>query len=184
MKGREQRNIEENEMLDKMFTYLANQGTEKNSVDEMCKETETVRAELVKAFSEDSDIICEVIKYGFRRIYDEIFGYIISNAEYLPNLFISLKERVNTYKRELRLVYQTAASVCYGDKIRREEKYFNSLYDEYAKKLSESLGCGIDKVKPIVYLLSSAILDYIIWEDTEIFGAKIDFIGSVVLKSL
>lgn len=76
------------------------------------------------------------------------------------------------------------ASPKYGERIRKDGKYFKSMYDKYAVKLSQHLNYDIDKVKPIVYLLVSAIFDYAVWDDKEYSQAEIDFIFSILSKVL
>lgn len=58
------------------------------------------------------------------------------------------------------------------------------MYDKYAVKLSEHLNYDLEKVKPIVYLLVSAILDYAVWDDKENAQTEIDFIYSILPKVL
>lgn len=76
------------------------------------------------------------------------------------------------------------ASPRYGERIRKDGKYFKAMYDEYAVKLSEHLGYDMEKVRPIVYLLVSAILDYAVWDYKDNAQTEIDFIYSILPKVL
>lgn len=167
------------EVLDKVFTFLVKQGLENASVREICKGTGIVQGSLYYWFEDKTKIICEATKYGLEKVTDEIFKYVFSSIDDLQGFFENILDHVSIFKNELRFIYQMVASPKYGAQIRCDGKYFKSMYDQYAVELAERLGYDIDRVKPIVYLLVSAILDYAVWDDVENVKCEIDFISSI-----
>lgn len=184
MKAATYQTTDENEILDTVFSFLVKQGLENASIREICKGTGIVQGSLYYWFDDKTKIICEATEYGLHKVTDAIFEYVFLSIDDLPNFFANCLDYIANYKKELRFIYQMVASPKYGEKIRRDGKYFKAMYDKYAVKLSEHLNYDLEKVKPIVYLLVSAILDYAVWDDKENAQTEIDFIYSILPKVL
>lgn len=172
------------EILEKVFSFLVQQGLENASIREICKGTGIVQGSLYYWFDDKTSIICEATEYGLHKVTDAIFEYVFLSIDTLPNFFTNCLDHINQYKTELRFIYQMVASPKYGEKIRKDGKYFKSMYDKYAVQLASHLHYDLKKVKPIVYLLVSAILDYAVWDDKENAQTEIDFIYSILPKVL
>ncbi len=182
MKAAIYQTINEEEILDKMFSFLVKQGLESASIREICKGTGLTLGSLYYWFDDKTTIICESTEYGLKKITDDIFEYIFSSINDLPSFFENCLDRIGQYKKELRFIHQMVASPKYGERLREKYKFFQPMYDKYAVKLSEALNCDIDQMKPIVHLLVSAMLDYAVWDDKESSQQKIDFIYSILPK--
>ncbi len=182
MKAASYQKVDEKEVLDNVFSFLVKQGLESASIREICKGTGIAQGSLYYWFEDKTTIICEATEYGLKKVTDEIFEYVFSSIDDLESFFGSCLDRISQHKKELRFIYQMIASPKYGEQLRQDGKYFKSMYDKYALKLSEYLNYDIKKVKPIVYLLVSAILDYAVWDDKENSQTEIDFIASILPK--
>lgn len=75
-----------------------------------------------------------------------------------------------------------AASPVYGRKIRGKGQDLNLIYDKYVEKLALRLRCSTQELKPLVYLFISAVLDYVVWEDTENTQMQLEFIYSILAE--
>lgn len=168
------------DVLDKIFEYLVQSGLENISIRDLCRATGLVQGSLYYWFNDKTNIICEATEYGLKKITDEIFSYVFDKVNDLDGFFSECLEKIGYYKKELRFIYQMAASPIYGKKIRADGVYFKSMYDRYAEKLAIILRCDKEKMKPIVYLFISAVCDYAIWEDRKNAQTEIDFIYSVL----
>lgn len=182
MKAATYQKIDEKVVLDTLFTYLVRQGLENASIREICKGTGIAQGSLYYWFPDKTSIICEATEHGLRKITDEIFKYVYSSVDNLPNFFENCLDKISEYQKELRFIYQMVASPQYGERIRKDSKYFKSMYDKYAEMLAKKLHYDVAKVKPIVYLLVSAILDYAVWDNRENSKTEIDFIYSIMPK--
>lgn len=172
--------VDEKKILDKIFTFLVESGLENISVRELCKGTGIAQGSLYYWFEDKTEIICEATEYGLKKVTDEIFDYVFESISDLPKFFEECMKQISCYKKELRFIYQMAASPGYGQKIRKDGKYFKYMYERYADKVASILECDNDKVKPIVYLFVSAVCDYAIWEDENNAKTEIDFIYSIL----
>lgn len=184
MKNATYKIADEKEVLDKVFSFLVKQGLESASIREICKGTGIVQGSLYYWFDDKTAIICEATEYGLKKVTDEIFEYVFTSIDDLPKFFNECLDKISSYQKELRFVYQMEASPKYGDMIRKDGRDFKLMYDTYAQKLAQRLDFDIDKVKPIVYLLVSAILDYAVWDDRENSQTQLDFIYSILPKVL
>lgn len=174
--------IDEEGILDSTFNYLVKHGLENITIRELCKGTGIAQGSIYYWFSGKQDLICEATEYGLRKVVDKIFSYVFSNMKNLHEFFDDCLSEINKYKSELRFIYQMAASPVYGGKIRSKGQDLTLIYDKYVDMLALRLQCSTQELKPLVYLFISAVLDYVIWEDTVNTKMQLEFIYSVFTK--
>ena len=167
---------DKNSFLGRVFPVLVAQGLENITIRELCKASGIVQGTLYYWFKDKTSIVCEAAQYGLKMVTDEIFAYVFASLGDLRSFFTNCLDEVNRYQKELRFVYQLAASPVYGEKIRATGKEFNLIYDKYTRRLSARLGCDEAVLKPLVYLFISAVLDYVIWDEKEKSQMQLEFI--------
>ena len=166
--------VDKDEILDRIFTYLVGRGLESVTIRELCKGTGIVQGSLYYWFGDKTSIICEVTEHGLRKVTDRIFAYV----------FAGCLDEIAKYKPELRFIYQMAASPVYGETIRRTGWSFNLVYDKYVSELAPLLGCDGELLRPLVYLFISAVLNYIICDEHEKTQMQLEFTYSVLSQIL
>lgn len=176
--------IDENDILDRVFTFLVRRGLENVTIRELCRGTGLVQGTLYYWFGDKTSIICECTEYGLKKVTDEIFNYVFSSMGNLRGLFSECLDEVGHYKPELRFIYQMAASPVYGDKIREKSHSFDLIYISYADRLAKILKCDEVALRPLVYLFISAVLDYVIWDEREKSQTQLECIYSVLIKQV
>ena len=85
----------------------------------------------VLLFKDKTGIVCEAAQYGLKTVTDEIFEYVFASLNDLKGFFANCLDEISKYKKELRFIYQLAASPVYGEKIRKTGNDFNFIYDKY-----------------------------------------------------
>lgn len=176
--------VDEKAILDSIFTFFVNRGLENVSIRELSKGTRLAQGSLYYWFGDKTNIICECTEYGLKKVADKIFEYVFENMNDLSWFFSDCLNEIGKYKRELRFIYQMAASPVYGEAIRKKGHDLNFIYDKYTRKLSGILGCDEEILRPLVYLFISAVLDYVIWEEKEKSQFQLDFIYSALPEML
>lgn len=174
------KSVDEKEVLDKVFCFLVKKGLESASIREICRGTGLTQGSLYYWLSDKTTIICEATEFGLKKVTDEIFNYVFLSLGDLDKFFDECLDKISAYRDELRFIYQMAASPVYGEKIRSDGKYFRTMYDKYAIKLAEFIKCDVERLKPIVYILVSAVCDYAIWGDKNTAQKQIDFVHSIL----
>lgn len=164
------------EMLDRVFNYFVDIGLENISMRKLCSELNIAPGSLYYWFENKETLLFEAVGYGLKKIVNEIFDYAFNGFDDLKMFFDNCLDKVGLYKDELRFIYQMAASPVYGDKMRHKETDVNGVYGIYAEKLADYLGKDIEKVKPLLFLFISMILDYIIWEDRVMTEIQLEYI--------
>ena len=162
------RATDKNAVLERVFPVLVNYGLENITIRELCKETGTVQGTLYYWFKDKTSIVCEAAQYGLKMVTDEIFEYVFASLNDLRGFFSNCLDEINKYKKELRFVYQLAASPVYSEKILATGKEFNLM------------NCDEQTLKPLVYLFISAVLDYVIWDEKEKTQMQLEFIYGVL----
>ncbi len=74
------------------------------------------------------------------------------------------------------------ASPVYGEKIRSKGQNLNFVYYKYVEMLAVRLQCSAEKLKSIVHLFISAILDYVMWENKENAQMQLEFIYFILAE--
>lgn len=172
--------IDANKILESTFSYLVKHGLENVTIRELCKGTKIVQGSMYYWFGDKTSIICEATQYGLKKVTDEILEYVFKNMGDLKKFFSNCLAEINRYKKEIRFIYQMAASPVYDEKIRIARKNFNFTYNKYINKLSVRLQCDEKVLRPLVYLFISAVLDYVIWDEEEKSQIQLDFIYSAI----
>ena len=171
---------DKNGLSAKIFPYLVKHGLENITIRELCRSTGIVQGTLYYWFKDKTSIVCEAAQYGLKTVTDEIFEYVFASLNDLRGFFSNCLDEISKYTKELRFIYQLAASPVYGEKIRADGKELNFIYDKYTRKLSAMLGCDEQTLKPLVYLFISAVLDYVIWDEKEKSQMQLEFIYSAL----
>lgn len=169
---------DKSELSARIFPYLVERGLENITIREVCRGTGIVQGTLYYWFKDKTGIVCEAAQYGLKTVTDEIFEYVFASLNDLKGFFANCLDEISKYKKELRFIYQLAASPVYGEKIRKTGKDFNFIYDKYTHRLSLLLDCDEQTLKPLVYLFISAVLDYVIWDEKEKSQLELNFIYS------
>ncbi len=171
---------DKSELSTRIFPYLVERGLENITIREVCRGTGIVQGTLYYWFKDKTGIVCEAAQYGLKTVMDEIFEYVFASLNDLKGFFANCLDEISKYKKELRFIYQLAASPVYGEKIRKTGKDFNFIYDKYTHRLSLLLDCDEQTLKPLVYLFISAVLDYVIWDEKEKSQLELNFIYSAL----
>ena len=171
---------DKSELSARIFPYLVERGLENITIREVCRGTGIVQGTLYYWFKDKTVIVCEAAQYGLKTVTDEIFEYVFASLNDLKGFFANCLDEISKYKKELRFIYQLAASPVYGEKIRKTGKDFNFIYDKYTHRLSLLLDCDEQTLKPLVYLFISAVLDYVIWDEKEKSQLELNFIYSAL----
>lgn len=171
---------DKSELSARIFPYLVERGLENITIREVCRGTGIVQGTLYYWFKDKTGIVCEAAQYGLKTVTDEIFEYVFASLNDLKGFFANCLDEISKYKKELRFIYQLAASPVYGEKIRKTGKDFNFIYDKYTHRLSLLLDCDEQTLKPLVYLFISAVLNYVIWDEKEKSQLELNFIYSAL----
>ena len=171
---------DKSELSARIFPYLVERGLENITIREVCRGTGIVQGTLYYWFKDKTGIVCEAAQYGLKTVTDEIFEYVFASLNDLKGFFANCLDEISKYKKELRFIYQLAASPVYGEKIRKTGKDFNFIYDKYTHRLSLLLDCDEQTLKPLVYLFISAVLDYVICDEKEKSQLELNFIYSAL----
>lgn len=171
---------DKSELSARIFPYLVERGLENITIREVCRGTGIVQGTLYYWFKDKTGIVCEAAQYGLKTVTDEIFEYVFASLNDLKGFFANCLDEISKYKKELRFIYQLAASPVYGEKIRKTGKDFNFIYDKYTHRLSLLLDCDEQTLKSLVYLFISAVLDYVIWDEKEKSQLELNFIYSAL----
>lgn len=176
--------IDRESILQRTFSFLVNNGLENVTIRELCKGTGLAQGTLYYWFGDKMNIICESAEYGFLNVADKIFEYVFNNMNDMRKFFSECLGEIIKYKKELRFIYQMAASPVFGERIRASGKEFDVVYNKYAEKLAEVLGCDEETLLPLVYMFISTVLDYVIWEGGKNSRIQLEYIYSLVSEKI
>ena len=98
--------------------------------------------------------------------------------------FDTFLEEIDKYKLELRLVFQVTTSPVYGPRMREKAKDFKEVYAEYIQRLSEILNCSPETLIPVIYMLISILVDYVVWEDYEVSKLQLESLYETLMTKL
>ena len=157
--------VQKEELLQKCFEYLAKTGLENVSMRSMCEETGIVMSSMYYWFGNKDGVIVSATEWGLNYVVEELFEYVYKYIDNLQITIITFSEFAMQYKKQLRFIYQVVTSLKYGEHIRHMADKLSYVCDVYAQKISEYFGTNKQDIIPYIYLLLSAVFDYVIWCD-------------------
>ena len=175
------RNSEE-ELLQKVFDYLVQNGLENISMRELCKSTEISMGSVYYWFKNKEQMILEAAEYGLSVMSDGLFGFVFAHLDSLDVFFATFLDELEKYKAQLRLLSQMATSPLYGRSMREASTLLTPFYDRYIEEFANKIGSEKEKVAPLIYLFISMMVDYAIWEDRVVSQMQCDYIYAQIQK--
>lgn len=172
--------VRKNEILQKCFDCLVNMGLERVTTRELCAATGLNPSSLYYWFTGKDDVILSSITFGLNGIIDNLFTDAYKNLNSIDALLTEVPQKVMSYKKHLRLVYQALVSPQYGDRLRDAQEALPIAYNSFTKVLANRLGCEYKRLKPLVQLAISATTNYILWED----GTKLESQFSEIFEKI
>ena len=170
----------EKEFLEPSFQYLVKNGLENTSVRDLCKAMDISYGSISYWFDGKDDIYTSVVEYGVGKAAKKLFSAAfekMNNPELFFNTFL---DDVDKCTEDLRLVFQFATSIDYGKVVRKKTEEFKDVYQKYINELSEMTGISPDDMAPIIYLLISILVDYVVWQDREVSDMQMKFLYKVM----
>ena len=168
--------IQKDVVLKKCFDCLVETGIENATIRDFSRITEMTTSSLQYWFSDKDEIVLDATEFGIRMIVDALFEYAIKHIKNIKEMCSEFPGLARKYSSALKVVFQIAASPTYGSQITKLTIKFSQLYDEYAKKLAEQLDIPYQKVRPLVDLFISSIIDCVLWDEWDKLSREIDCI--------
>ncbi len=172
------------EFFEPSFRHLVKHGLENTSVRDLCKAMGVSSGSVYYWFDNKDDVYISTVKYGISKVVDKLFRFAFDTMSDPGQFFETFLEEVDKYKPELRLIFQVTTSPVYGAEIRDKAEEFKITYEKYINKLSEMLGCKPENLTPIIYLLISVLVDYVVWEDTPVSEMQMKYLYDSLQKQL
>ena len=174
----------EKDFLEPAFKYFVANGLENNSVRDLCKVMGISYGSLYYWFEGKDDFYISIMQYGIDKVAKNLFAVafeLLSEPERFFNAFL---DEVDKYIPEMRVVFQATSSPEYGNVIRRRAEGFKETYAKYIEELSSITGLDEEIVAPLIYMLISIMVDYILCEDRPSSQMQLDFISNIVTQKM
>lgn len=153
-----------NEIMEKCFKCLVDNGLEKTTTRIISNYTGLTSSSLYYWFDDKDRLILESTRYGLDQIIEEMFTVVYTYLCDLSSIFDKVIECAKTHRRELRFIYQVATSPIYGEELRELAVTVPEAIDSFSIVLAERLNCEQEKLRRVVHLTISVILNDIVWE--------------------
>ncbi|MEE0410256.1 MAG: TetR/AcrR family transcriptional regulator [Clostridia bacterium] len=170
------------EFLTTAFDYLVKHGLENTSVRDLCKETKISYGSIYYWFDGKDDIYINATKYGISKVAEALFDYAFEAMKDMKSFCDGFLDEVDKYKDEFRLILQVTSSPVYGDTIRSKAEDFNPIYKAHTEHMSEMFSLDLEDMLPMIYLLISILVDYVVWNDRASSQMQLNFLYKIFTK--
>ncbi len=171
-------------ILEGAFAYFVECGLENSSIKDLVNSIKITEGTIYYWYKNKDELVCAAADYGLSRLSDDIFNYFYENIADIDKFFDECLESIDCVKKELRFVYQTAASPKYGETMRQSTHKFIYAYENYAKKLAEISNGDIDEIQPLVHLFAACIVDYAVWQNETETQIQLNYIRKKLKEAL
>lgn len=166
----------EKTFLEPSFKYLVQNGLENTSVRDLCKAMGISSGSIYYWFEDKDDIYISTVKYGISQVANKLFDTLFEKIHDPKLFFDTFLDEVDKYKLELRLIFQVTTSPVYGERMRDKAEDFKDVYAKYIEQLSKILNCDTEFLTPMIYMIISVLVDYVVWEDYEVSKMQLETI--------
>lgn len=166
------------------WDYLLRTGLANASIGDLCREQKLAQSSLYYWFENKDDIWISAGKYGISKVVNALFEYTVGHTDDIRAYFDTLLDEVDKYKHELRLAVQITMSPLYGERMREKAKDFRMLYERFAQKLMEIIGCPHIQAEIFIYSIIAYVIDYVLWDDRDKTQMLLENLYDRVLRRL
>lgn len=174
----ERENVQKDTVLAKCFDCLVETGIEGASINNFSGSTGMTPSSLYYWFTDKDEIVLDDTEYGMKKVIGQLFDYAEKHINDIEQMRSGFPDVVKKHSASLRVVFQIAASPKYGEKTVEMSDELLDLYDDYARKFSKQMNLSYEKVRLIVDLVVSTVIDAVIWNGWEKLSREIDTILS------
>lgn len=168
------------QFIKEIFEFVCQNGLENTSIRDICMDTGMSTGSLYYRFKSKEGVVISVGTYGLNKVADDLFSYALSTIGELKVFFDSFLGIVKTRQPELRAVYQIATSPVYGQNMRKMAETLNIRYEKYIERLSNVLRISIEELTPIVFMIISVMLDYVVWDDYKVAQMQMNTLYNIL----
>ena len=172
----ERENVQTDAVLEKCFECLMETGIEGASIKEFSSATGMTASSLYYWFEDKDEILLDSTEYGLKKVLEKLFNYAEKHIDNIEELCEGFPVLIEEQSAALRFVLQVAASPKYGERAVSISDKLLGLYDNYAMKLSEHLNVPFEKIRILVDLVVSAVIDAVIWKEWNKFSKELKYI--------
>jgi AcrR family transcriptional regulator len=166
----------ETEVLASTFNYIVDCGLENFSMRELCKATGMSIGSIYYWFDNKDELIICAAQYGLSKVVDEIFNYVFETIEELDAFFASCLSEVEKYLPQLRAIFRLFMSNSYGKNLRANGSVLTEVYSQYAQRMAQMLGSGVQEMEILIHIFISVITDYVVTGNREVTEISIAFL--------
>ena len=178
----ERENVQKDAVLKKCFDCLVETGIEGASINNFSSATGMASSSLYYWFKDKDEILLDATEYGLKKVVEKLFAYAEKHLDNIDEMCEGFPRLVEKQSSALRFVLQVAASPKYGKVAVEISDKLLGLYDNYAMKLSEQLNMPFEKVRLIVDLVVSIVIDAVIWKEWNKFSKELRYIFYDMMK--
>lgn len=172
------------DFLEKCFNHLVKYGLENASLRDLCKGTGISSGSLYYWFGSKEGLLLEATQYGLSLVSDNIFQFVFEHINDPTYFFENFIRHIDTYRMELRYIYQVATSPKFGAAMNIQAISLNSNYYNYSRKLCKEYGGSESKIRSIIFLVASIISDYAVWGDLVVTQEQLDYVRTLLESEL
>ena len=169
--------FQKNIVLKQCFDYLIENGIDKTSIRDLQKVTGMSSSSIYYWFDNKYSLIVSAVEHGLEQVARDIFREAINCIDNFQAFVNRLPYIILDFKKQLRIVIQLSTSQQYRKALRDLSLTFSLFYDSFAEELAQKLKCNKIKVRALVYLVVSAVIHMVVFEDIEVAKMEFEFIG-------
>ena len=153
-----------NEIMENCFKCLVENGLEKTTTRIISSYTGLTSSSLYYWFTDKDTLVLESTRYGLDQIIEEMFTVVYTYLSDLSSIFNKVIECARAHRKDLRFIYQVATSPQYGEELRELAVTIPEAIDSFSIVLAERLNCDQERLRRVVHLTISVVLNDIVWE--------------------
>lgn len=139
------------------------------SMKDVAKDVGIQAGALYYHFKNKEDMVTQCAELAIREMSERLVFRAITYTNDIDHMTELLLQAAREYMPVMRFIVSVRVSRKYGENITAALADFSARYDSYAVRFAEKLGCDVELIKPIVYMLIVSTVNYMIFGESSLF---------------
>ena len=145
---------------------MISKGLAQISVRELSAALKLKKAGIYYYFADKDEAIIECAEEAARRLEFNLIAPALKDIKNPERMMARLMDRADEMAPTMKFFAQVCADPRYQEKMHPVLNRLAQRYEHYAAEFAKSLGCEVDKVTPYLYICVTAMVDYMIFNES------------------
>lgn len=170
------------EVINICLDHFIEKGLAETSTRSLSNALQLQNAGLYYYFSNKDEAVIVCAEEAVRRLEAVITPYVLKDIQDFDMEMQWLQVKAKEMAPTMRFIVSVCINERYKEDMKPVVERLAERYNMYVDKLSDSLNCDKNEIKPYVYMMISAVVNYMIFSEDSLLESQINIFNNEISK--